>query len=55
MAPPRHIYASAASRGSGRRWTRRRRSPRRAPLVSAGLLAAVAAVAALAGELLRVA
>jgi hypothetical protein len=53
MAPPRQIYASAASRGSGRSWTRRRRPPRRAPWISAGLLAALAAGAALAGELLR--
>jgi hypothetical protein len=52
MAPPRQIYASAASRGSGRRWTRCRR---RAPWISAGLLAALAAGAALAGELLRAA
>jgi hypothetical protein len=55
MAPPRQIYASAASRGSGRRWTSRRRSPRRSSWVSAGLLAALAAGAALASELLRVA
>jgi hypothetical protein len=54
MAPPRQIYASAASRGSGRRWTSRRR-PRRGSWVSAGLLAVLAAGAALASELLRAA
>jgi hypothetical protein len=49
MPPPRQIYASAASRRSGRRWTSRRRPGRWVP---AGLLAALTAGAVLA-ELLR--
>jgi hypothetical protein len=46
MHPPRQIYASAADRRTGRRWTRRRRIP----WLPAGLVATMAIVA---GELLR--
>jgi hypothetical protein len=46
MHQPRHIYSSAADRRTGRRWTRRRRSP----WLPAGLLVAAALTAA---ELLR--
>jgi hypothetical protein len=45
---PRHIYASAADRRSGRRWTRRRRLR----WLPAGALT-FAGLAALAIELLR--
>jgi hypothetical protein len=51
MQPPRHIYASAADRRTGRRWSRRRR-PHLAP---AWVLAGGITVALLAGELLRAA
>jgi hypothetical protein len=50
MTQPRQIYASAADRRSGRRWGSSRRRP---AWVHATALAAAAAVAALAGELLR--
>jgi hypothetical protein len=46
MHPPRQIYASAADRRTGRRWTRRRRTP----WLPAG---AVIALVLVAGELLR--
>jgi hypothetical protein len=49
MRQPRHIYASAADRRTGRRWTRRRRSLR----LPAGALACAAALALAASELLR--
>jgi hypothetical protein len=51
MQPPRHIYASAADRRTGRRWSRRRRPH----WVPAWMLACGVAVALLAGELLRAA
>jgi hypothetical protein len=51
MNPPRHIYASAADRRTGRRWSRRRR-PHWAP---AWMLVGGIVVALLAGELLRAA
>jgi hypothetical protein len=47
--PPRQIYASAARRRSGRRWTRRHRHTRLSPV----LLAGAAGVALAASELLR--
>jgi len=49
MHPPRQIYASAADRRSGRRWTRRHRHTWLAPVVLAG----AAAVAVAASEMLR--
>jgi hypothetical protein len=49
VEPPRQIYASAADRRSGRRWTRRHR-----PIwVPAALLAGATTVALAAGEVLR--
>jgi hypothetical protein len=49
VQPPRHIYASAADRRSGRRWTRRHR-----PFwVPAAVLAGAMTVALAAGEVLR--
>jgi hypothetical protein len=46
---PRQIYASAADRRSGRRWSRRHR-----PLwVPAALVATAATIALAAGEVLR--
>jgi hypothetical protein len=49
VEPPRQIYASAADRRSGRRWTRRHR-----PLwVPAVLVAGAMTVALAAGEVLR--
>jgi hypothetical protein len=49
VEPPRQIYASAADRRSGRRWTRRPR-----PFwVPAALLAGATTVALAAGEVLR--
>jgi hypothetical protein len=50
MTQPRQIYASAASRRSGRRWTTRRR---RDPWLLVTLAGTVGAVAVLVGELLR--
>jgi hypothetical protein len=47
--PPRQIYASAADRRSGRRWSRRHR-PLRVP---AALLVGATTVALAAGEVLR--
>jgi hypothetical protein len=47
--PPRQIYASAASRRSGRRWTRRHRHSWLSPVVLAG----AAGVALAASEMLR--
>jgi hypothetical protein len=47
--PPRQIYASTADRRRGRRWSRRQRHP----WVPAALLAGAAAVAVVAGEVLR--
>ena len=49
VQPPRQIYASAADRRSGRRWTRRRRHP----WVPAALLAGAVTVVVVAGEVLR--
>ena len=49
VLPPRQIYASAADRRSGRRWTRRHRHA----WLPFALLAATAAVAVAAGEMLR--
>ena len=49
VQPPRQIYASAADRRSGRRWTRRHR-----PLwIPAALVAGAMTVALAAGEVLR--
>jgi hypothetical protein len=47
--PPRQIYASAAHRRSGRRWTRRHRHPWLPPALVAG----AAGVALAASEMLR--
>jgi hypothetical protein len=47
--PPRQIYASAADRRSGRRWTRRHRHVWLSPV----LVAAAAGVALAASEMLR--
>jgi hypothetical protein len=47
--PPRQIYASAADRRSGRRWTRRHRHAWLLPV----LLASAAGVALAASEMLR--
>jgi hypothetical protein len=47
--PPRQIYASAADRRTGRRWTRRHRHAWLPPVVLAG----AGAVALAASEMLR--
>jgi hypothetical protein len=47
--PPRQIYASAAHRRSGRRWTRRHRHTWMPPVVVAGAVG----VALAASEMLR--
>jgi hypothetical protein len=49
MEQPRHIYASAADRRTGRRWRRRRRSFR----LPAGALLCGATLVLIATELLR--
>jgi hypothetical protein len=48
LHPPRQIYASAADRRSGRRWSRRHRSP----WAPAALLAFATTVVLAVGEVL---